>query len=61
MLIQKAKRRVKMDHRRRRSRLGHAPSLAADEEQKRIESFEKWCAEVGLELHPKVSQIPRLH
>ena len=54
-LIQKAKRRLKVHHHRRRSARGPAPSLM---EQKRIESFEKWCAKVGLELHPKVSEMP---
>ena len=52
LLVQKVKRRLKIY---RRSARGSAPSFM--EEQKRIESFEKWCAEVELELHPKVSLI----
>jgi hypothetical protein len=55
LLIQKARRRLKIHHRRRRSARGPAPSLLQAEEQKRIESFEKWCAKIGLELHPKVN------
>jgi hypothetical protein len=55
LLIQKARRRLKRHHRRRRFARGPAPSLLQAEKQKRIESFQKWCTKIGLELHPKVN------
>lgn len=47
LLIQRAKKKLKA-YRRRRS--------ALTEEQK-IDAFIKWCARVGLDLHPKVELL----
>ena len=55
LLVQKARRRLKI-HRRRSARDPASSLLEIQaEEQRRIESFEKWCTKVGLELHPKVN------
>ena len=51
LMLQKAKRKLKV-HRRRRS--------ALTEEQK-IQSFVEWCGQVGLDLHPKVLPLPGPH